>query len=265
MRILRFFICVAAITSCEMVKEVDIELPDYPSQMVLECYLEKGKPYQAHLSRSKSYFQSPEIYDIRDAQFMIFKNNREITLDYKPSQVNENNKYINYYADDIVEGVSTDTFRISISDKRGRVITAKTTFIPVIPVDSIEIRFNQKSKALALVNFTDDPEQTNYYRITIHNGKISNKPKLDFSFSDEIFDSQKITLGTGYDFEKGDTVIASLYHLEQKYYDFLNSVEKAKNANYNPFAQPTAIKSAVKGGIGVFTGLSYDRKMMVID
>ena len=44
------------LTSCNLSKEVDIDLPQYTSQPVVECYLIPGQRYELLLTHSNSFF-----------------------------------------------------------------------------------------------------------------------------------------------------------------------------------------------------------------
>jgi hypothetical protein len=143
-------------------------------------------------------------------------------------------------------------------------VTGSTTILDRVPIDTIEWKFNEKEKAYLLTSFQDDPAKNNFYRYMINRDSLERSSSRDFVASDELTNGKPVSYGTAYDFEKDDTLIVSLYHVEKQYHDFLGSITDAKNANGNPFAQPSKIKSTVKGGIGVFTNLAYDRKTVII-
>jgi len=69
----------------------------------------------------------------------------------------------------------------------------------------------------------------------------------------------KSVMGTGSKFTKGDQLIFTLYHIDKQYYDYLNSINGAQNANFSAFAQPYPISSTLDKGFGVFTVLTFDR------
>lgn len=59
MKLLRpfiFFAALATLAACNLEKEVDIVLPQYDRQPVVECYLEPGKPFRLLLTSSYSFF-----------------------------------------------------------------------------------------------------------------------------------------------------------------------------------------------------------------
>ena len=55
-----FYVCAFAafLFSCgNLEKEIDLELPLYESQIVVECYLEPGEPFLLLLTKSAAYFE----------------------------------------------------------------------------------------------------------------------------------------------------------------------------------------------------------------
>jgi len=124
------------------------------------------------------------------------------------------------------------------------------------------------SKALVFTRFQDPPNEANFYRRMFQSGGVfgEGEDEQDFTTTDNFSTTDgEIVYGTGFDFMKGDTVISTLFHIDQAYYDFKESVQDAINSNGNPFGQPGVIKSNIEGGIGIFTGLSYDRKTLIIE
>ena len=87
-------------------------------------------------------------------------------------------------------------------------------------------------------------------------------------FSDDrILTSTKLAFGTGYELSVGDTVYNTVCHITKDYYDYYESVQLAIFGNLNPFAQPSPIKSNVRGSanpLGIFTCLVYDRDTTVV-
>ena len=76
-----------------------------------------------------------------------------------------------------------------------------------------------------------------------------------------------VVFGTGYDFEEGASVVNTIYHISEDYYNFLESTQGAIQANGNPFAQPSPIIGNIESEIdafGIFTTINYDRKLTVI-
>ncbi|MFT2009574.1 DUF4249 domain-containing protein [Pontibacter sp. 13R65] len=247
-----------------MQKDIEVVLPEYKRELVVEGYLEYGKPFRVTVLESASYFDKPEVPLVPDAKVFITYRGRRIPLRYQPHADQVQNKYYTHRSDEVMTGSPGDVYSLEVSDEQGRKVTATTTVLPRVPIDTIEWRFNSKEEALVLTTFQDDPNLPNFYRYVVHRDSVEKASSRDFVASDELTNGQRVSLGGGYNYKKTDTLIISLYHIEKKYFDFLNSTSDAKNANGNPFAQPSRIKSTVEGGIGIFTNLVYDRKLVVI-
>jgi hypothetical protein len=93
----------------------------------------------------------------------------------------------------------------------------------------------------------------NYYRRFLHKSTTRRAPELRTWFTDLTTTNGRITIGSRFSFKRGDTVIATVYHLNKGYYDFIQSSDNAEDANQSPLEQPSAIISNIKGGIGIFT------------
>ena len=54
------FAILVLLAGCNMEKEIELNLPEFQSEIAVECYLEAGKPYRATIMESTSYFDRPE-------------------------------------------------------------------------------------------------------------------------------------------------------------------------------------------------------------
>jgi hypothetical protein len=58
-----FLLLVALVfASCDLEKEIELELPEYERQTVVECYLEPGLPFTLLLTKSDGFFSSYQIW-----------------------------------------------------------------------------------------------------------------------------------------------------------------------------------------------------------
>jgi hypothetical protein len=258
-------ILASLLTGCNLEKEIDVPLPAYEDKLVVECYLEEDKLYRMSVSESVSYFEGPRLPIITDADVSISYGTNRVKLLYSVSVDTFYRKAYNYIAYTRVRPRQNVIYTLNVKDSKGRTVTGTTTFLPKIPIKSVEWKYNKDEFAFLLVKFEDDPAVSNYYRFQIHRDSLNKNADVDFNLDDSFTTNGEITLGTGYNFQRGDTVYVSLYHLEKKYYDFLETVSSAASANGNPFAQPARVKSTVEGGLGVFAALVYDRKRIVIE
>ncbi len=265
------------LSSCNLEQEIDINLPDYQSQVVVECYLEPGRPFGLLLSRSTAYFDPFPPLDNEFLQKVLISNadvrirhqgavyelKNELLLD--PEQ----QKVFNYTNSSLVPEDYDDSFFLEIVLEEGDTLWSETRLLRPVPIDSVVVEFSETNDTLArvLTYFTDDPEQDNYYRRLLSKSSLDSVPAQDFVVDDR-FVEDALVFGTGYDYTFGDTLINTIFHLDRPYFRFLQSLGDATNANGNPFGQPSPIISNIEGtaaALGIFTGISYDREITVIE
>lgn len=267
---------IAFLASCNLTKDVEIDLPEYNRQPVVECYLEPGKPFRMLLTRSYAFFDTLGLSSnfiqnalLEGALVTISYNGQTDTLKNQLSIVTNPIKIYNYVGDNLVPGTPGTVFDLNIRLADGGEITSSTTMLSIVPMDSIVVEFSPEGGALAriLTYVTDDRSQENFYRRMLNFGSLDSFPDQDFIVTDRFSQTALVVFGTGYDFEIGDTLINTFFHITPDYYDFKESVDLAVLGNLNPFAQPSPIKSNVRGSanpLGIFTPLVYDRDTSII-
>lgn len=277
---------ILALTGCGALQnDVNVPLPNYPPQLVTECYLENGQVPRLTVTESVPYLTNDQqaaagsvALPLPNGQKVLLPTDVTVTLilpdgsrqnlPFKPGLDTLNNKYFTHQGTQPLVARPGQTFALEVHDQRGRTITGTATVPPPIAIDSVEWKFNDKSgdehKAYFLVNFRDPAAAGDCYRLQLQEGTLRRKPKVDYDLEDRLNNGQLFTLGTSYRFRAQDTIIATLYHLDPAYYQFRTSADEAMQANGNPFGQPSSIRSTVQGGLGVFTVLSYDRRTVIL-
>ena len=255
----------ALLYGCELDKDIDIALPAHEPVLIVEGYLVPGEPYRIAVHESSGYFDPPTAPLVPDAKAYITHNGRRIELEYKPKLDEQASFIYTHSSSEVMEGKPGDVYSLEVSDDKGRRLTGTTTILPAVPIDTIEWRFDEDDEeALLLTSFYDDGSTSNYYRYMTNRDSLNNGTEQDIKTSDNLTNGTRVSFGSAYFYDPGDTVIVTLYHMEKQYYDFLVSTANAKDANGNPFAQPSKIRSSVQGGMGIFTNLAFDRKVVVI-
>ncbi|MBC7921175.1 MAG: DUF4249 domain-containing protein [Ferruginibacter sp.] len=253
------------LTGCgNLEKEIVVPQPPYTPQLVVECYLERGEPYRLALTESVNYLATPQVPVVTDATVRIGYPGQSDALSFAPVIDSVNRKGYNYTLDKPVVDDPNAEYTLEITDPKGRRVTGTTRFPSFVPLKEIAWAFDEKEKAYLTVRFDDPPGTVDYYRFVITRDSLAGEVETSFTLEDRFGTNNEITLGTGYNFEDGDSLVVSLFHISKPYFDFLESTDAAASANGNPFAQPSLVKSTVRGGIGVFTALVYDRKKIVI-
>jgi hypothetical protein len=272
-----FFFTITILTSCNLTKDVDIELPAYESQPVVECYLEPGKPFRMLLTKSSYFFDQFNLDSnflqntLLDSATASISNGTEtfilrndLIANFSPLKI------FNYSSNEIVPNTPGVTYTLSITLKDGRSITGKTTMLTFVAIDSVVVQKNPTIDTISriLTYVTDDQTQTNYYRRMLNYGSLDSFPSQDFTLNDRLSQTKTLAFGTGYDFVKGDSIFNTIFHIEKAYYDYKESIQNAIGGSLNPFAQPSQIISNVSGSanpLGIFTCLIYDRKLTVVE
>lgn len=277
--IISLFACVfvSFLWSCGgLEKEIELELPVYESQLVVECYLKAGEPFVLLLTKSAAYF---DPFPTEDFEFVenILEQEAVVTIRHKGTVYELRNeiffnpttqKVFNYFNPELIPEDFESDFVLNIKAKDGREVTATTRMLPTVPIDSVVVEFNPTVDSLAriLTYVAEDPNMDNYYRRMLHVGSLDSIPDQDFTTNDDFVDNEQLVFGTGYEYKEGEIVFNSIFHIDRAYFDFMESVFFAIDANGNPFGQPAAIKSNVSGdAIGIFTFQSVDRVVTTIE
>ena len=262
--------------ACNLTQDVEIDLPDYERQPVVECYLEPGKPFRLLMTRSYAFFDKLGLDStflqntLLDGALVTVTYNgqtdtlrNQLTADIAPVKI------FNYIGQNLVPSTPGTEFVLNIRLAEGGEITSTTSMISVVPIDSVVVEFSTEFDTLArlLTYITDDENQENFYRRLLNYKSLDSFPDQDFLVSDRFSQTSLIAFGTGYDLVEGDTVFNSIFHITREYYDFVESVQLAVVGNLNPFSQPSPVKSNVRGSanpIGIFAPLVYDRDTTII-
>jgi hypothetical protein len=267
--------CLIILQSCNLTKDVEITLPAYDSQPVVECYLEPGQPMYLLLTKSSPYFEEfakPEDWlkglFLDSATVVISTGGVSETLKNGLTFNIETGKIFNYSSPKIVSTTPGTVYSLKITLKDGKKIAATTTLQTIVPIDSIVIEWKANDTlARALTYMTDDLTKADFYRRSLHVSSLDSLAHDDFPLDDQFFTTSKVVFGTLYEFKEGDTLFNTITHLDEPYYNYLNSISQAIQSNFNPFGQPSRVLSNVSGTanpIGIFTGLSFSRVRTIV-
>ena len=250
--------------SCDFQKDVIIKLPPYEKELVVECYIERGKPLRMLLLETDGYFDTLRFPLINNAKVAFSFNGVTDIIKFFPFFDFPGRKLFNYNTPTVPNYDTNAVYNLTIEDSLGRKLEGQTRFLKIQEFDSIDVKYNSTdSLARFLMYVNDFPGESNYYRVIFNEDSLTGSPVLEFEFSDRNLDGQRFPIGTSFRFKSGKTMYIRLYHLEKQYFDYLESIESANRANGNPFAQPATILSPMKGnGYGIFTTINM--KMHIV-
>ena len=255
------------IVSCD--KVIDVHLPAHEPQLILEMYLEEGRPLTCLLTESLAYTDTAIIKPVNDALVIFSDGTRNDTLKNSVSRDTSNGRFYNYYSPRVVTADVTKTYSIRIADKKERNISATTAFLEkTTAIDSVAVRasVNEPDSFSVGVMISDPQNIDNYYRFMVgRRFKEFVSEYADFRVNDISFNGKPFSFFSDAIFKKKDSITVRVYSLRKEHYDFLESTRDARRSNFNPFSQPGRIKSNVSGGLGIFTTIRFSQKTLVIN
>lgn len=266
LQILSVIILPVLLVSCE--KTISVQLPDYQNEVVVEMYLEEGKPLRCLLSESLRYTDTVIAKALNHATVIISDGTTSDTLENKLNKDTVTGRWYNYYNPRILPKSINKIYTLKITDSSKRIVTGTTGFSQqIIHIDSIDTRpsINNVDSFSVGVAFLDPPLTKNFYRFVVTQ-KLNNfrNDPTDFFLSDISFNGKTFSFFSNAAFARNDTVTIRVYALLKEHYDYLQSTDDARSSNFNPFSQPGRIKSNVNGGIGIFTAIRYAEREVVI-
>lgn len=272
---------ILTLLSCNLEKEVEIEIPGFENGYVVESYIKPGRDFGILVTKSYGFF---EVFDVSNSsndllneflvqgveghievngQRIVLRNHLKISLD--------SSKIYNYIPDDKVFFNEGDQVELYLRFPDGEETRAQTYIPERRPVDSVRISIDESqdfdARETTFVN--SDSTTTEYFRrqlFRIHDGHI--KKLQDFTFDNSLARGGNLAFGSGYEFNVGDTLISRITHIPEEYSDFYQSVTGSTSANSNPFGQPGHIQSNLKGSsrvIGIFTGMNPSEILIKIE
>lgn len=277
----RIFFIIAVIlflTSCE--RDITVDLPQPESKIVVEGYIEAGKPAYVLISKSTGYFapfDSASLINsaVKNAVVIISDGTITDTLIQLSSQ------YGYLYISAKITGEEGRAYNLRIITQEGQELVVSTFVHPAVTLDSVWFKTvdNNDSLGFAWAHLTDPDTLGNSYRWF---AKRLGKDKdfiapIGSAFEDKFINGKSFDFGynrgsipnsTAADdnndergfFKTGDTIVIKFTSIGRESFEFWRSAEAQYANNGNPFAAITYLKSNITGGIGIFEGysLSYD-------
>jgi hypothetical protein len=262
---------VIIVTACS--KELDIQIPEPESKLVVEGWIEQGKPARVLLTQSVPFFSSLDSAALMEipvthARVTLITETEHEILTLIPN-VSFFPPYV-YNSTEIKGSVNT-RYRLEV-EYRGEKLAASTTIPDPAFLDSIWYVAEPGYDSLGRIwiQFTDNPLTVDYYKILTQTVGQDKRyiPTRDIStFSDRYFSGETIKFGLlrgmgtilelGEDqlFRLGDTVNIKFCTMDEAHYTFWNSVQSMIISSSNPYAASfETVQSNVLGGYGVWGG-----------
>jgi hypothetical protein len=240
---------------CIAKSNIDIRVPSPQKDVVVECYLTPGHPAELALAESKSFEDELFIQTLVKANVSIETDSGIIQLKDKAYRNSERQIFINYSSEDTVRDNHL-FFNLDITTSQGVKMQASTGIVPQVKIQNISIGNHEITVGHNIDNVGDQ-----YFKLhasTFKDGKLKQTKFELFHQNGSI--PGPCTLPWK-DVKAGaDSIIVTLFHIQKDYYDYLLSVRYANSAYKDPFLTPELIKSNIKGGIGIFTYYTFEKR-----
>lgn len=264
-------------SACE--KEIDLDLPDAPNELVVEAYINSFNPYLNYVIITHTVdYMNPDLSlpAISDAKVFITEGEiqgKDTVWTGTPIQLIEVAKDTvpGIYFNPFLQGKEGNVYLLEIEagDKRVRGVTS----IPkVIEIDSVHVKmkYQQDTTGLLTVFFYDPPERGNNYRMMYKLGGDSlfgtwgSLNDGDALRDDEFINGQTWDFRYTREFNQGDTIDYFLNSLDRSTYLFWDSYFSLRGNTGNPFATPVKLKSNLQGAIGCFSGYGVSYRRIIV-
>ncbi len=285
------------LSACDLTQEIEVELPEYEPEVMVESYLEPGLPFSVVLTQTVGYFDDLKLIYVKEATVSISYGNQTDTLTaielplstpglellLDTALLNTIRQFLGetiylYGSITPVPTLYETPFTLNITTQEGKTLSSTTIIPKPITFEEPVVRFNERDKALLLTQFMDDAGQANFYRRVLdkREQEVTEQPDgsldsawvtnnyQDFLVDDELGNGQLQVFGTAFDWVEGDTLIQTIYSVTADYYKFVTSRDAAIAASLSPFGQPAKLRGNIVGGQGIFTGQSQATQEVVV-
>lgn len=255
-----------------MQQDLEIVLPAHPPVTLIECYLQPGAPLRAIATNSLPFFATEAISPADGLHISLRHPNGQIILKngYLVDSANSENILVyNYASSQKVSYEEGAEWEMVVHRDDKEIARGVTRFLPKPEISAIDYALSPDSLLSLSVTLKDAPLEKNFYRLTVLQGREwgYNIKSYTAVWTDQQAQGGLLRLHMADDVKVwSNTICVQIDHLEENYYTYLRSIEKAHEANYNPFAQPANIQSGLQGSaIGIFTTVSSSREIVQLE
>jgi hypothetical protein len=288
MRYLPLIYILLTLVSCE--KDITVDLPQPESRLVVDGYVETGKPVYIFLSRNAPFFApvNPSTVNTGEEGAVITVHDGVTTVQLAEIPLALNGVQLKgfYMAlnlstlDTTMKGEEGKTYTLNIVSAAGEMVSAQTKLHPAVPLDSVWFQVQRTlpgNDSLGYIWATlNEPDTLNncYRWLAMRAGKDDSFiPPFGSSFEDRFlngttfdfaFQRGMLLNSTAEDdlndeagfFRKGDSVIVKFCAIDRTTFEFWRDAETQVINNGSPFSSPAPIRSNIAGGLGLFASYS---------
>lgn len=274
-------------------QEIEVDLPDYETKLVVEGSIESGKPAMVILSKSIPYFSNIDLnyllnnVFIRDAEVYVTSSDGE--MERLTFQYCADSPVMFAYCGNNIRGKENTSYTLTINYD-GQTYTATTTIPKTFDLEKIWFStisefFNADTMRTIRIQMTDNPAEENYYTFQLKLSCPSFKDRLWTYTVPIAFDDKSISGITfnyeleryGYStmfsymmseeerqaqeritFRPGDTVYVKHSQIDYNSYRFLVTGGTEAIMGSSPFSNPAPVVSNIEhdNALGAWCGFA---------
>jgi hypothetical protein len=280
--------------------EIEVDLPDYQSKLVVEGYIETGKPAMVMLSRSIPFFQHVDLNYVVNNVLVMDAVVTLTTSDGESEQLSflptSESPYMFAYIGNI-KGKEHTSYDLKIEWK-GQTYTSTTSILHGFDLDSIGFDhsmelLNDTMKTIRAL-LSDDPMEMNFYQffVKVHGKNLHDRlwvTTLPVAFDDATFNGLKFNIEVlranpsaflmpamndeekaqyfRMTYRPGDTVYVKYGLIDYASYQFWNTGGNDAALGQNPFTNPTPVISNIRGEnvTGVWCGYACKTETLIYE
>lgn len=256
-----FAVVVLFLSGCTLNDELNIDLPQEKKIYVLEGVLRNHYPLEMTFTESNRINGSFFINPVWLADIQIMQNGQSYFLNNFLYVRSSDSVLVNYYTSaplNINIGEEVTMRAVSSGD------TLTASAVRPKPICLLDCSYNDGVLDILLDNNYHSNER--FFRLTI-NAFLSDSQYESYSdiFNCKNENSKEISIRILLKKRDYRFLSVRIAHINEDYYQYLYSTGAAFNAYFDPFITPTAIKSNVFGGIGIFTVIEETTVTLPLD
>jgi hypothetical protein len=269
-------------------KEVEIDIPGYKEQLVVDGFIETDLPAIVLLSKTNDIYAGTNIQNYIDGfvsgATVIVSNGTvtdtllEICTDNLPAGTEETvaaffglpveqivNLHLCFYVSDQLVGEVGKTYNLTIQNE-GKTYTSQTSIMPPKYLDSLfwKEEADVPGYGFSWARLTDPPATGNAYRWEVKyvsqvpfskpfgpftDDRFYNGLTFEFAYENPMsFSDPTVTPEARGYYKQGDTIVVKFSTLGQKEFQFYDKKYNQIYSGGNPFATPVNIPSNIIGG-----------------
>jgi hypothetical protein len=266
---IKYLLFILLLTGCT--KDVTVNVPAPAYQVVVEGHVQPDQLAWVYLSHNFAFYGTTTVNSILQ-QDVIHGAQIAISDGFTTDSMKEYNPILGLYKSLHMTGVTGRTYKLTVVTN-GQTLTASTTILPAVPLDSLWFQVQPGMDTLGYMwaVFQDPPQPGNCYRWiaerigldtvfiapdeSTFNDDVINGQKFEFYYDRGVLPGSKAEDDMNAErhyFKRGEKVVVEFCTIDNTAYQFYNQYYFQLGNNGNPFGSPAPLQGNINGGLGIW-------------